>query len=103
MLGAFLLLCFGTSFLLVEQHNRLTINNRLAADADDAEKTSNPFDNATKEKSETSPTTYSEEYLGGDTEHCLATVTPLQHHKSHFERLAPAFYSESIAQPPEKI
>ena len=102
ILGVFLWLCFGTSFLSVEKQNPVTINNSLPADADDSEKTSNPFENATEENAETNPTTFSEDYLGEDTEHCLETDIPLKHDKSSFERIGPAFYSESVAQPPEK-
>lgn len=103
VLGAFLLLCFGTTILSIEQQIQLTSNNRLPADADDTKKTSNPFDNATEEQAETSANTFSWEYLREDTEHCLEAFTPLKHNKSHFESIAPAFYSESVAQPPEKI
>jgi len=103
VLGAFLVLCFSTSFLPVEQQKQLTSNNRLPADAHDADKTSSPFDNATEEKTETSPTTFSEEFLREETEHCLEPGLLLKHNKSHFEMIAPASYSESVAQPPEKI
>ena len=103
ILVAFLWLCFGTSFLSVEQQNHLTSNNRLPSDENDSEKTSTPFENAAEEKAENNPTTFSEEYLGEDPEHCLETDIPLKHDKSHFERIAPAIFREFVAQPPEKI
>lgn len=101
MLVAFLWLTVGTSFLLVAQQKQG--KNKISSTTGDkkSEKTTAPFENATEEKTETTPTTFSEEYLTEENDHFLSTEIPLQHNKFHDERLFVNFFGDCQAQPPE--
>lgn len=103
MLVAFLWLTIGASFLSVEQQKQLTHKTTSRAEADDTEKDSTPFENAKEEKTETSPNTFSEEYLREDTEHFSDTNSPLKHNKCHFADAFVAYYGESASQPPDTL
>jgi len=103
MLVAFLLLTTLTGFLSVEQQKQEKSKTSSASGDKKAEKTSAPFENATEEKTGTSPTTFSDEYLREDTEHFLPTDIPFKHNKCHDEEFFVTFFGDSVSQPPESI
>jgi hypothetical protein len=103
MLVAFLWLTIGTSFLSVEQQKKLHNETSSRSNADDTEKDAAPFENAKEEKTETSPNTFSEEYLREDTDHFDYTDAPLKHNKCHIANAFVAYYGESASQPPETL
>jgi len=103
MLVAFLWLTIGTSFLSVEQQKQLHNDSSSRSKTDDAENDAAPFETAKEEKTETSPNSFSEEYLRVDTDHDACTDTPLKHNKCHSADAFVAYYGESASQPPESL
>lgn len=103
MLVAFCWLTIGTSFVSLQQQKQTTDKTDSKGDANENEKNAAPFENAKEEKTETSSNTFSEEYLGEDTEHFACTDTPLKHTKCHTADAFIAYYGESASQPPEAI